>query len=87
MFQLLYYLVHAIQPILVPLCFVAAWGFMALTAWSIWTSIRDSVQKTRQMHQIPCSGCQYFTKDYHLKCTVHPHRALSEEAIGCPDFE
>jgi RNA polymerase subunit RPABC4/transcription elongation factor Spt4 len=39
------------------------------------------------MHQIPCANCQFFTRDYHLKCTVHPAQALTEEAIGCGDFE
>ncbi|NJR69347.1 MAG: hypothetical protein HC771_12300 [Synechococcales cyanobacterium CRU_2_2] len=36
---------------------------------------------------MPCSNCRYFTGDYRLKCTVNPYVALSEEAIGCRDFE
>jgi hypothetical protein len=38
------------------------------------------------MHQIPCAQCQYFSGNYLLKCPVHPQQALSEAAIGCPDF-
>jgi hypothetical protein len=38
------------------------------------------------MHQIPCANCQFFTGDYHLKCPIHPAIALSEAAIGCPDY-
>ncbi|MGB3531953.1 MAG: hypothetical protein WBA13_00385 [Microcoleaceae cyanobacterium] len=41
----------------------------------------------QQLHQIPCSRCAYFTGDYRLKCTVCPSQALTEEAIGCRDFE
>ncbi|HEY9823404.1 MAG TPA: hypothetical protein V6D35_21935 [Candidatus Sericytochromatia bacterium] len=40
----------------------------------------------KRMHQIPCTGCQFFTNDYHLKCTVRPSIANSEEAINCSDY-
>jgi hypothetical protein len=86
-FQLLKPFVEALQPFLVPLCFVAAWAIIFMTAWSLWTAIRDTAERSRTMHQIPCSNCQFFTSNYHLKCTVHPSRALTEHAIDCPDFE
>ncbi|MGG6296221.1 hypothetical protein ACQ4M4_17670 [Leptolyngbya sp. AN02str] len=81
------WLIHGIQPLLVPICFVAAWGIVGITAWNLWASIRDGVQRAQQMHRVPCSECRFFTGDYHLKCTVHPDMALSEEAIDCPDYE
>jgi hypothetical protein len=86
-FQILYYLVNAIQPFLVPICFVSAWGLVILFAWSLWSAARDSVNTAKQMHQIPCSGCQYFTDDYRLKCTVNPSVANTEEAIQCMDYQ
>ncbi len=64
-----------------------AWGLTAGSCWSLYRLIQDTVQTTRRMHQIPCSRCRYFTQDYFLKCTVHPKKALSEEAIGCRDYE
>lgn len=76
-----------IHPIFVPLCFVLAWGIVGVGMWSVWAALRDSVQRARRMHQIPCAGCRYFSGDYLLKCPVHPQEALSEAAIGCPDFE
>lgn len=48
--------------------------------------LADSVAKAKQMHNIPCANCQYFTGDYRLKCTIQPHAALSEAAIDCPDY-
>ena len=87
MFQILYYLVYAIQPLLVPICFVCAWALVILLGWSIWTAARASVKTAQQMHQIPCSGCQYFTDDYRLKCTVNPSMANTEEAIECMDYQ
>ncbi|MCY7320692.1 MAG: hypothetical protein LH660_02530 [Phormidesmis sp. CAN_BIN36] len=86
MFQILYPLVHFIQPFLVPICFVFAWLFMILTVWSLFSIVFEGVDRVRQMHQIPCANCQYFTGDYALKCTVHPSIALSEDAICCPDY-
>jgi hypothetical protein len=64
-----------------------AWAFTGFCAYAVYQSVTQTVQTASRMHQIPCSKCQYFTTDYFLKCTVHPHRALSEEAIGCRDFE
>lgn len=87
MFQILYFLVNAIQPFLVPICFFCAWALVILLGWSMWTAARDSVKTAQQMHQIPCSGCQYFTDNYRLKCTVNPSMANTEEAIECMDYQ
>ena len=87
MFQILYYLFNAIQPFLVPICFVTAWALIILIGWSMFSATRDSVKIAQKMHQIPCSGCQYFTDDYRLKCTVNPSTANTEEAIECLDYQ
>jgi hypothetical protein len=85
--QLLNFLFSTIQTFLVPICFITAWGLVILVAWSLWTAARDGVSTAKQMHQIPCSGCQYFTEDYRLKCTVHPSIANTEDAINCMDYQ
>lgn len=87
MFQLLYFLVNALRPFLVPICFFCAWGLMLMIGWSLWTTIRDSVSTSKRLHQIPCPDCQYSTGDYRLKCTVQPSIANSEEAIDCLDYQ
>ena len=86
MFELLYYAIHAIEPVLIPICFVTAWVIVLLTVGSLWSAIASTVTKAKQMHQIPCTGCQFFTNDYRLKCPVRPKIALTEEAIGCRDY-
>lgn len=80
-------LIQLIQPILIPLCFLTAWGLIALVAWNLVAATRDSVQRAKVMHQIPCSECRYFTNNHLLKCPLHPKIALSEEAINCSDYE
>lgn len=87
LFQILYYLVNAIRPFLVPICFVCAWSLVILAAWSMWSAAKDGIATAQQMHQIPCTGCQYFTDDYRLKCTVNPSIANTEEAIECTDYQ
>jgi len=83
----IYFLIRGIQPLLVPICFVIAWGVTILAILNIWAAARDSVATAKQMHQIPCTGCQYFTDNYRLKCTVHPSIANTEEAIDCSDYQ
>ncbi len=85
--QIILNIIRHIQPFLVPICFVGAWGLMILSIWSIWLAARDSLSTAKQMHQIPCTGCQYFTADYRLKCTIHPSIASTEEAISCMDYQ
>lgn len=85
--QLLRFLIHTIQPFLVPICFICAWAFISAIAWSLWTAVRDGVNTSKRLHQIPCSHCQYFTGDYRLKCTVQPSIANTEDAIECLDYQ
>ncbi|MBD2346123.1 hypothetical protein [Anabaena subtropica] len=87
MLKLTVFLIKGIQTFIVPICFVTAWFVIILLAWSLWSATRDSIKTAKQMHQIPCSGCQFFTDDYRLKCTVHPSIANTEEAINCMDYQ
>ncbi len=80
------YLIHAIQPFLTPICFVFAWLFAILLLWSICSVIFDTILRAKQMHEIPCTGCCFFTNDYRLKCTVQPGIANTEKAVDCPDY-
>ena len=81
------WLVSGVQLVLVPLCFVLAWGLVGLTAWNLLTAVRDGVSRATVMHNIPCADCRYFTNDHRLKCPIHPKIALSEAAIDCKDYE
>lgn len=87
MLELINLCIRAIQPLLIPICFVTAWTVITLFAWSLWSAARDSVTTAKQMHQIPCPNCQFFTNNYRLKCTVHPSTASTQEAIDCSDYQ
>jgi hypothetical protein len=80
-------LIHGIQPFLIPICCVVAWTVIILVFVNLWTAIKDTVQTAQKMHQIPCHNCQFFTNNYRLKCTVNPHTANTEVAIGCKDYQ
>ncbi len=71
----------------VPMLFVLSWALMGLMGWTLSLFVRDLIRINRQMHRIPCANCRFFTGDYHLKCTVRPAIALTEEAIHCSDFQ
>ena len=66
---------------------IAAFGLMGLFVWSLQLAFRDGIIHLKRLHSIPCSRCAYFTGDYRLKCTVHPKMALTEDALGCGDYE
>ena len=66
---------------------VIAWSIPLLALWGLYATGRETVQRVQALHQIPCANCQFFTNDHRLKCPVHPHRALTEEAVGCQDFQ
>ncbi|MGJ5629355.1 hypothetical protein [Nostoc edaphicum] len=87
MFKLISFLIYGIQPLLVPICFVVAWTVIILVVWSLCAAARDGLTTAKQMHQIPCTGCQFFTDNYRLKCTVRPSIANTEEAIDCSDYQ
>jgi hypothetical protein len=69
------------------LCAFCAWTIIILSATTVWFTVIKGTTHLRRLHQIPCAGCEFFTNDYRLKCTVHPIKACSEEAIGCIDFQ
>jgi uncharacterized protein YpmS len=81
------FLINGIQPLLIPICFVIAWTVIILVFVSLWTATKYTVKTAQKMHKIPCHNCQFFTKNYRLKCTVNPYIANTEEAIGCKDYQ
>lgn len=84
MFQ---FLNAVIKPLAFPAYCICTLTLIALFLWSICKATKDGIERLQRLHQIPCAGCAFFTGDYRLKCTVHPVKALSEEALGCLDYE
>jgi hypothetical protein len=87
MFQVLYSFFHFFAPILVPLCFICAWGLTIAAILGVFSAIRDAIARSREMHAIPCTNCRFFTNDHRLKCTTQPFIANTEDAIQCRDFQ
>ncbi|OLP16987.1 hypothetical protein BST81_18575 [Leptolyngbya sp. 'hensonii'] len=69
------------------LCPILIWILLVSFFLAVCLAVRDGITRLRQLHQVPCSHCAFYTGDYRLKCTVHPCKALSEEAIDCLDYE
>ena len=66
---------------------LVAWGLVVSCFYSLGVTSVKGWKQLRRMHQVPCSRCMYLTGDYNLKCTAWPSNALTEEAIGCRDFD
>lgn len=86
MLKLLNQSIQFIQPLIVPICFILAWGLIILLGLTLWNAMRYILIRGKQMHAIPCPHCQYFTNNHRLKCTVQPTLANTEKAITCSDY-
>ena len=86
MFYLIHQIFQTIQPYFAPIGFILAWSFILLLGWSLTSTIVSTITRAKQMHQIPCPHCSFFTDNHRLKCTVKPFLANTEEAIGCSDY-
>ena len=85
---MVHYVSHLNAATVIALLFpVLIWTVVLAFLWSVITALQEGIRHLQRLHQIPCDSCQYYTGSYHLKCPVHPLTALSEEAIGCDDFE
>jgi hypothetical protein len=67
--------------------FGLAWGMVFSLCWIIIQQCKTGFIYVKRLHQIPCHKCEYFTNSCYLKCTVNPHLACSEAAIGCRDYQ
>lgn len=76
-----------VNPLLTPFYFLLSWGLIIALVLGIANAVKNTINKARLMHKIPCSNCQYFTNNPRLKCTVNPHIANTELAINCYDFQ
>jgi len=71
----------------IPLCPILIWVVLVGFFLAACLAVQDGIARLKRLHQIPCSRCAFFTGDYRLKCTVHPCKALSEDALNCLDYE
>ncbi|MEO1619763.1 MAG: hypothetical protein AAFU53_01885 [Cyanobacteria bacterium J06632_3] len=68
-------------------CILIAGSIVFFGLRRFFKTFKRGVNQLEKMHAVPCSRCAYFTGDYRLKCTVNPLSALTEDAIGCLDYE
>jgi hypothetical protein len=71
----------------IPLCPILIWIVLVGFFLAICFATQEGIIRLKRLHQIPCSRCAFFTGNYRLKCTVHPCKALSEDAVDCLDYE
>lgn len=76
-----------LQYVKTTLCLISILSLIGIGLWNSWLTFRQGINYIKQLHQIPCSRCAFFTGDYRLKCTVHPYNALTENALNCNDYE
>jgi hypothetical protein len=69
------------------LCPIAIASLLVGFTIASYRALHDGIAQLKHLHQIPCDRCVFFTGCYHLKCTVHPSKAMTADAVGCLDFD
>ncbi|MBE9117175.1 hypothetical protein IQ249_14840 [Lusitaniella coriacea LEGE 07157] len=69
------------------ICCCCAWLLPIAGVIALFRTLQNGLGYVKQLHQIPCHECEFFTNDHRLKCTVCPIKAGTEDAIGCLDFQ
>ena len=87
MLQFAVHFASLLKPVMLPLRLVGGYSLLGLVGWSLIRFVLDAIAQAQRMHQIPCTKCRFFTGDYHLKCTVNPSTANTEQAIECSDYQ
>ncbi|MEA5571093.1 hypothetical protein [Calothrix sp. UHCC 0171] len=70
------------------IAFILFWvGFLAIVS-KMRVSLQNRKTSTTQATDInlPCSQCQYFSHNHHLRCAVNPSTVLTEAATNCADY-
>ncbi len=39
-----------------------------------------------RFQQVPCTKCQFFNNNQHLRCAVHPSIVSTKQSLNCPDY-
>ena len=69
------------------LCPLALFFLLIWFLWSLFIAIKYEIIRFKSVDSIPCYSCIYYTGYQELKCTVHPHKAFTQHANNCLDFE
>jgi hypothetical protein len=69
------------------ICAILVWSGLISLFFSMTKTVQQGLLHLKKLHQVPCDRCAFHTGSYLLKCTVHPSKAFSEDAIGCVDYE
>lgn len=47
---------------------------------------QSDIDNWNRHQHIPCHNCRFSSRNPHLKCAVHPAKAMKQAAIGCSDY-
>lgn len=67
-------------------------GVMVLTALlvvlgrSLIRTKPKPVVMSHRRKRLPCETCRFKGDSVHLRCAVHPYKAMTAEAMDCPDY-
>jgi hypothetical protein len=70
-----------------PVSFIFSWIFFFLILQKIRTFLDNKIVFTvKDLHQVPCKNCRFYSNNHYLKCAVQPSIVLTIEAINCSEY-
>lgn len=72
--------------LLIPICFVAVWAAVVCVIADTWKLNRKDMKTSKDIAQLPCKKCQFFSNNPYVKCAVNPCVAMTTAANECQDY-
>ena len=71
---------------IIPTTFFTFWLMYLIVSTDLLKFAKHKISIIKNLEQVPCKNCRYFTNNPYLRCAVNPAIALTSEAINCSDY-
>lgn len=71
---------------IIPTTFFTFWLMYLIVSTDLLKFAKHKISIIKNLEQVPCKNCRYFTNNPYLRCAVNPSIALTSEAVNCSDY-
>lgn len=71
---------------IIPTTFFTFWLMYLIISTDLLKFAKHKISIMKNLEQVPCKNCRYFTNNPYLRCAVNPAIALTSQAVNCSDY-
>ncbi|MBE9225944.1 hypothetical protein IQ264_10960 [Phormidium sp. LEGE 05292] len=71
---------------IIPSTFFTFWLMYLILSTDLLKFAKHKISIIKNLEQVPCKNCRYFTNNPYLRCAVNPSIALTSQAVNCSDY-